>query len=274
MQTDDVFQSYIESIKRLPLLSAEKEVELAQRASTGDKEAVRRLIEANLRLVIKVVQKYANSGVSLLDMIQEGNVGLMHAVEKFDARKNVRFANYAVFWIRHSVIQFIASRRYVIKLPAKKEKLLRKISITEYILRQKLGYPPKVDEVAAKIGCSVYDIESVKNIASSPLPIEIESGNNDSLIDICDDDRRYDPEHEFLLRSSVKETRRFLKTHLNLRERNVIFHRFRFVDSDMYTFKKLGDKMGISAEAVRQIEKKALDKIRTKSDELLRCVYA
>jgi RNA polymerase primary sigma factor len=274
MQMDDVYQSYIESIKRLPLLSAEKEAEVAQRASTGDKGAVRRLIEANLRLVIKIVQKYANSGVPLLDMIQEGNLGLINAAKKFDSGKNVRFANYAVFWIRHSIVQFIESQRYVIKLPSKKEELLRKISVTEHILRQGLGYPPKVDEVAAKIGCSVYDIESIKNVASSPLPIEIEASSNDPLADLCDDDRRYDPEHEFLLRSSGKETRRFLKTHLNLRERNVIFHRFRFIDSDMHTFKKIGDTMGISAEAVRQIEKKALAKIRTKRDELLRCVYA
>jgi RNA polymerase primary sigma factor len=276
VQSDDSYQSYIDSIRRIPLLSAEKETELARRASTGDKKAARQLIEANLRLVIKIGQKYVGSGFSLMDLIQEGNVGLMNAVEKFDLSKNVRFASYAIFWIRHTIVRFIASRRRAIKLPVKKEELLRKIYVTEHVLHQKFGRPPKIDEIAAEIGCSVYDIDSVKNIASNPLSIEAEdcAGNGDPLVNLCDDERRYDPEHEFLLRSSRKETRRFLKTHLNVREKNVILHRFHFVDSDAYTFKKIGDTMGITAEAVRQIEKRALDKIRTKRDELLNCVYA
>jgi RNA polymerase primary sigma factor len=276
MQSDDSYQSYIDSIKRIPLLSAEKEMELARRASKGDKEAARQLIEANLRLVIKIGQKYISSGFPLMDLIQEGNVGLMSAVEKFDLSKKVRFANYAIFWIRHTIVRFIANRRHAIKLPVKKEDLLRKIYVTEHLLHQKFGRPPKIDEIAAEIGCSVYDIDSVKNIASNPLSIEAGNGasKGDPLVSLCDNNHRYDPEHEFLLRYSRKETRRFLKAHLNVRERNVILYRFRFIDSEAYTFKKIGDTMGITAEAVRQIEKRALDKIRTKRDELLNCVYA
>ncbi|MDR1256840.1 MAG: RNA polymerase sigma factor RpoD/SigA [Spirochaetaceae bacterium] len=276
VQSDDAYQSYIKGIKRVPLLSAEEEAELARRASTGDKEAVRRLIEANLRLVVKLGQKYLSNGVSLMDIIQEGNMGLMHAVEKFDANKNVRFASYAALWIKQAIGRFAASGRHAIRLPLKKEELLRKIYAAEHVLHQKLGRTPKIDEIAGEVGCSVCNIELITNIASNPLSLEAEfdSANGGSLAEFCEDDRRYNPEHEFLVHSSRNETRRFLKTHLNVRERNVILHRFRFIDSDIHTFQKLGDTMGITAEAVRQIEKRALNKIRTKRDELLKCVYA
>jgi RNA polymerase primary sigma factor len=272
----DIYQPYIKSIKKIPLLSAGEEAGLARRASKGDKAAVRRLIEANLRLVVKLGQKYVSSDISLMDIIQEGNIGLMRAVEKFDLNRNVRFASYAALWIKQSIARFAASKRRAIKLPLKKEELLRKIYAAEHVLQQKLGRPPKTDEIAGMIGCSLHDIELITNIASNPLSLEAEfdGGNGRSLACFCEDVHSYDPEHEFLIRSSGNETRRFLKTHLNARERNVILHRFRFVDSDIRTFQKLGDKMGITAEAVRQIEKRALNKIRTKSDELLRCVYA
>jgi RNA polymerase primary sigma factor len=274
-QGDDVYQSYIKSIKRVPLLSAEEEAELARRASAGDKAAARRIVEANLRLVVKLGQKYLSAGVSLMDIIQEGNMGLMHAVEKFDSNKNVRFASFAALCIKQAIGRFAASRRRAIRLPLKKEELLRKIHVAEHALHQKLGRVPKIDEIAGEVGCSVCDIELITNIASNPLSLEAEfdGPNGCSLAGFCEDDR-CNPEHEFLVRSSRNETRRFLKTHLNVRERNVILHRFRFIDSDVHTFQKLGDTMGITAEAVRQIEKRALNKIRIKRDDLLKCVYA
>ncbi|MDR3356676.1 MAG: RNA polymerase sigma factor RpoD/SigA [Spirochaetaceae bacterium] len=276
MQTDSAYKAYIEQVKKIPLLSPEEEQGLTGRAAEGNQSAIKRLIEANLRLVIKIGQKYVSNDISLMDIIQEGNVGLMHAVEKFDLSKNVRFATYAVLWIKQSIARFVVSKRRAIRLPFKKEELLRKIYIAEHILHQKLGRAPKVEEIASETGYSLCDVELVMNISSNPLSLEAEFSENEncSFAEICEDSRQCNPEREFIMHSSRNETRRFLKRYLNFRERNVILHRFRFVESDVYTFKKLGDVMGISAEAVRQIEKRALNKIRTKSDELLSCVYA
>jgi RNA polymerase sigma factor (sigma-70 family) len=211
-----------------------------------------------------------------MDLVQEGNVGLIHAVEKFDLNKNVRFSTYAVLWIKQAIARFVVSKRRTIRLPIKKEELLRKIYVTEQILHQKLGRAPKIDEISRETGYSVYDIELVMNMAVNPLSLEAEFSDNmgAAFIEICEDSHQCNPEREFLIHSSRNETRSFLKKHLNVRERNVILHRFRFVDSDVYTFQKLGDTMGITAEAVRQIEKRALNKIRNKRDEFLKCIYA
>ncbi|MDR2445561.1 MAG: RNA polymerase sigma factor RpoD/SigA [Spirochaetaceae bacterium] len=274
--TDDAYKAYIEQVRKIPLLTVKEELELTRRAVEGDENAIKRLIEANLRLVIKIGRKYVSPGVSFMDIIQEGNFGLMHAIEKFDTSKNARFSTYAVFWIRQYIGRFVASKRRAIRLPLKKEDMLRKISILKYVLNQKLGREPKIDEIAAETGYSVFDIEFVMNISSNPLSLENEFIDNDGSLfaEICEDSRQCNPERDFLIYSSRNETRRFLKRHLSFRERNVILHRFNFVDSEVYTFQKLAVIMGISAEAVRQIEKRALNKIRTKSDELLSCVYA
>jgi RNA polymerase primary sigma factor len=276
MQNDDVYQTYIKQVKKIPLLTAEKERELGRRVAEGDRTAAQQLIEANLRLVIKVGQNYRSHDISLMDIIQEGNVGLMHAVEKFDLSKNVRFSTYAVLWIKQAIARFIVSKRRTIRLPLKKEEMLRRIYIAEHVLHQKLGRAPKIEEISREIDCPVVDIELVMNIASNPLSLEFEfsDNSNTSFAEVCEDSHQCNPEREFLIRYSRSETRRFLKTHLSFRERAVILHRFRLVDSDVYTFQKLGDRLGISAEAVRQIEKRALNKIRDKRDELLKCVYA
>jgi RNA polymerase primary sigma factor len=276
-QSNNVFKAYIEQVKKIPLLTTEEEQELTHRAAEGDKDAVKRLIEANLRLVVKIGQRYASAEVPLMDIIQEGNFGLMHAIEKFDPCKNVRFSTYAVLWIKQSIARFVVSKRRTIKLPLKKEELLHKIHIVEHTLHQKLGREPRTVEIAAEIGCSALDVELVMNLSNNPLSLEAEFLDNNeggSFAEICEDSHQCNPERDFLMDSSRNETRRFLKRHLSFRERNVILYRFHFVDSDEYTFKKLAAIMGISAEAVRQIEKRALSKIRTKSAELLNCVYA
>jgi RNA polymerase primary sigma factor len=276
MQSNNVFKAYIEQVKKIPLLTAEEEMELTRRAAEGDENAVKRLIEANLRLVVKIGQKYVSTDVSLMDIIQEGNFGLMHAIEKFDPCKNVRFSTYAVLWIKQYIARFVLSKRRTIRLPQKKEELLRKIFNAEHTLHQKLGREPRTAEIAAETGCSTLDVELVMNLSINPLSLEAEFLDNDggSFAEICEDSHQCNPEREFLMYSSRNETRRFLKRHLSFRERNVILYRFHFIDSDAYTFKKLADLMGISAEAVRQIEKRALNKIRIKSAELLNCVYA
>jgi RNA polymerase primary sigma factor len=274
-QVNEVYLSYVACVKKIPLLSEKEETDMACRASSGDKVAAQRLVEANLRLVIRIGQRYASPDIPLMDIIQEGNMGLMRAVEKFDLNRNVRFANYASLWIKQAIIRFISSKYREIKLPIKKEELLHKIHITKTLLHQKLGRAPKIDEIANEVGCSISDIEITTNLASAPLSLEAEiDSNSDSITGFCEDGHSHDPEREFMTRAARKDTRRFLKTYLSARERTVILHRFHFVDSETCTFQKLGATMGISAEAVRQIEKRALKKINQQRDELRDCVYA
>jgi RNA polymerase primary sigma factor len=194
-QVNEVYLSYVECVKQIPLLSEKEEVDMACRASKGDKAAVRRLIEANLRLVIKIGQKYASGDVPLMDIIQEGNMGLMHAAEKFDLSRNVRFANYAYLWIKQAIVRFISTKDRVIKLPVKKEELLRKIHTVKSILNQRLGRAPKIEEIADEIGCSVADIEITKNLASAPMSLEAEIENNgDSISGFCVESQSHDPD--------------------------------------------------------------------------------
>jgi RNA polymerase primary sigma factor len=276
MQLDENYQTYIKLVKKHELLTAEEELELARRVAKGDNLAKQRLIEANLRLVVKISQKFFMQGISLMDLIQEGNIGLMHAAEKFDADKNIRFSTYASLWIKQAITRFIDSKHRSIRLPIKKEELLRRVSFAEHTLRQRLGKKPTLDEIAEEVGCSVSDVELIINTVNQPLSVEAEFGEegNASFADYAEDMRQTNPEKEFLSRASSADTRRFLKDCLTGRERSVILHRFNFIETEGRTFKTLGDKMGISAEAVRQIEKKALGKLYNKRYELLNCVYA
>jgi RNA polymerase primary sigma factor len=276
MQNDYGFKLFIKKVKKTPLLTQEEELELARRIANGDKAAIQRLIEANLRLVIKIGQKYLSYGISLMDIIQEGNVGLMYAAEKFDISRNARFSTYASMWIKQAIARFVASKCRTIRIPLEKEKLLRKIHIVEHKLRQKFEREPNVEEIACELDRPASEIQLVMTGNNNTLSLETEFADDaDSAFrEFHGDNHKYNPEHEFLMRSSSAETKRFLKRHLSARERNVIVHRFQLVDSEIHSLKKIGDTMGLTAEAVRQIEKRALNKIRNKSEELLDCVYA
>ncbi|MDR2841705.1 MAG: RNA polymerase sigma factor RpoD/SigA [Spirochaetaceae bacterium] len=279
-QTNDsenvILKSYFKQIKAIPLLSAEEEIALAKKIQSGSESAKKRLTESNLRLVVKICRAYNVKDIPLMDLIQEGNIGLMHACGKFDIEKNVRFSTYAALWIKQAITRFLETKRRAIHLPIQKEDLIRKIGYAESNLRQLYGRSPQSEEIAAEIGCTKEEIDYVAGISDTvfSLESELDKDGGTTFGEICEDKQQQNPEHEYLVRCSDVETRCFLKRHLDKRERTVILQRFRFHQNGHHTFKKIGEEMGLSAEAVRQIEKRALNKIKLSYNELADCVYA
>jgi RNA polymerase primary sigma factor len=272
-QGDDLLQSYFRQIKDIPLLSFEEELELSKRIQQGDESARQKLITANLRLVIKIARAYVTPDVSFMDIIQEGNMGLIHAAEKYDHVKNVRFSTYGGWWIRQYIARYLSNKRRIIRLPHRKEELLKKIQRTYHTLSQTLMHQPKTEEIAAAVGISVEDVEFLLNLANGFVPLETEVRNDES-VSVMDlhGDYTYSPERAFLKQSSRDDALRFLDT-LKDQERRILIYRYQLDGGELHTLKKIGDKMGISPEAVRQIELKALKKIRPHAEELRSCMY-
>jgi RNA polymerase primary sigma factor len=273
LYNDDILQAYFNQIKGIPLLTFEEELELSKRIQTGDPDARRKLIEANLRLVVKIARFYMTSDVSFMDIIQEGNIGLMHAAEKYDYLKNVRFSTYASWWIRQSISRFLANKRRTIRLPHRKEELLRKIQRAYHSLSQVLMRQPNTDEIAEEIGIPLEDVEYILYMTNGMVSLEMESGNDDSaaVVDLHED-YTYSPERAMLKKSSRDDTLRFL-SRLKERERRILTYRYQLDGGEQYTLKKIGAKMGLSPETVRQIEIRALNKIRRDGRALWDALY-
>jgi RNA polymerase primary sigma factor len=265
--SDDLLRTYFEQLKRFPLVSFDEEKELAKKIQKGDKDARRRLIEANLRLVVKIAKSYYTSGVSFLDLIQEGNMGLMHAVDKFDHAKGVHFSTYANWWIRQGIMRFLANKRRMIRLPLRKEELLHKIQKTSQLLSQKLSRVPSSAEIAEETGIPARDINAALVLASDI--VSLDAGDESSVSGLIDyqGDYTYNPERIFMKKNSCNATLKMLG-HLKEREKNVLVYRYRLGGGERYTLKKIGDKMGISLETVRQIELRALRKMRENAETL------
>nr|WP_043923285.1 RNA polymerase sigma factor RpoD/SigA [Leadbettera azotonutricia] len=264
---DDILQTYFDQIKVIPLLSFEEELELSRLIQQGDKAAHRRLIEANLRLVIKIARIYHTSDVALLDIIQEGNVGLMRAADKYDYNKGVRFSTYAAWWIRQSITRFLANKRRAIRLPHRKEEILRKIQRAYHTLSQILMRQPRIDEIAAEIRVPLEDVEFVLNMTNGFISLEMEGGNEDSIA-VMDlhEDYTYSPERALMRKSSRDMAMKVIGS-LMERERRILTYRYQLNGCEPHTLKRIGDKMGLSPETVRQIEIKALKKIRSDAEE-------
>lgn len=270
---DDVLKTYFNQIKSIPLLSFEEELELSKRIQKGDKEARQKLIESNLKLVITIAKAYVISGVPLIDLIQEGNLGLIHAAEKYDHKKNVRFSTYANWWIKQAISRSLAKKLRAIRLPQRKEELLRKIQRTEQHLRQEMMRNPSSEEIAAEIGISSREVNTILNLAHSILSLEVDSsqeGDAGSIVDSYED-YTYSPERALMKQSVREDTLRHVNR-LKESERKILTYRFQLNNDEHYTLKKIGDKMGISPETVRQIEIKALQKMRLDAEELKDCM--
>jgi RNA polymerase primary sigma factor len=259
--SEDLLRTYFDQLKRFPLVSFDEEKELAKRIQKGDEAARRRLIEANLRLVVKIAKSYCTPGVSFLDLIQEGNMGLMHAADKFDHTKDVHFSTYANWWIRQGIIRFLANKRRMIRLPLRKEELLRKIRRASQMLSQKLSRAPSSEEIAEETGIPAGDINSMLVLANDIVSLDTnEESSLSGLIDY-QGDYTYNPERIFMKKNSRKVTMDML-CRLKDREKSILVYRYRIGGGERYTLKKIGDKMGISLETVRQIELRALRKMR------------
>jgi RNA polymerase primary sigma factor len=271
--SEDILQVYFNRIKTVPLLSFDEEVELSKRIQQGDEAARKRFIEANLRLVVKIARAYMASNVSFMDIIQEGNIGLMKAVEKYNPLINVRFSTYASWWIRQAITRFISNRRRVIRLPHRKEETLRKIQKAYHILSQSLMRQPTTEEIANYLHIAKKEVAFILSMTSELIPLEMDiSGDDTTSVLELHEDYTYSPERA-LMRKTVQDETLHCLDRLKERERRILMYRYQLNGCERHTLKTIGDKMGISPETVRQIEIRALKKIRDNTGELRDTVY-
>jgi RNA polymerase primary sigma factor len=270
---DRNMQTYFEQIKKIPLLSFEEELELSEQIQQGSERARKRLIEANLRLVVKIAQGYKAADVSFMDIVQEGNLALIHAAEKYDHRKQVRFSTYAAWWIRQFIVRFLSTRRRTIRLPLRKEQQLRRAQRSYHVLSQRLMRKPSNKEIAADIGSSEEEVDALFLMSNSLVSLDLKTGEDESitLADIHGD-YTYSPERNLMKKSSRAAAIHFMDR-LKDREKRILMCRYQFNDSEAHTLKNIGDKMGLSAETVRQIEIRALKKMRASVEEMKKCLY-
>ncbi|SIQ08922.1 RNA polymerase primary sigma factor [Alkalispirochaeta americana] len=264
---NDALQTYYTQIKKNPLLTAEEEWDLSRRIEQGDAEAKRILVERNLRLVIKIAKAYVTPDTTLLDLIQDGNLGLLKAASRFDYRKGVRFSTYAAWWIKQSLSRSLANRRRTIRLPHRKEDVLRRIQRAYNYLNQHLMRTPSVEEIAREAHISPEEVSEIMNIAATPVSLDTEiNDDNGTVMDLLEDDS-FSP--DLLVMDTIvrEETIKGLKV-LQDRERQVIWYRYALDGGERYTLKRVSATMGISPETVRQIEMKAIRKLRDQAGHL------
>ncbi|MBQ7169995.1 MAG: RNA polymerase sigma factor RpoD [Synergistaceae bacterium] len=265
----DPVRMYLREIGKVSLLTASEEVELAQRMENGDVEAKKRLIDANLRLVVSIAKKYIGRGMLFLDLIQEGNLGLIRAVEKFDYRRGFKFSTYATWWIRQAITRAIADQARTIRVPVHMVETINKMVRVSRLLVQELGREPSDDEIAAKMGIEPSRVEEIRRISQLPVSLETPIGEEEDsqLGDFIEDHELPSPDEAaagHLLHEQIED---MLST-LSDREREVLHFRFGLEDGHSYTLEEVGKKFNVTRERIRQIEAKALRKLRQPSKKL------
>lgn len=270
---EDLLRGYYASIKSIPLLTAEQEQDLARKIRSGDGNARKRLIEANLRLVIKIARAYSTPDVPLLDLIQEGNMGLIKAAEKFDDARNVRFSTYASWWIKQAITRSLVNSRRTIRLPHRKEELLKKVQKTYNLLTQRMSREPTSEEVAKEIGTDARTVEALRGMSAALVSLDGDlDSDTGSIVDMFED-YTYSPDAE-LMREFERERVMDMMKALLEKEKRILMYRFEFVGGSRYTLKTIGEKMGISPETVRQIEKRAIRKLRMNAEGFVASIGA
>jgi RNA polymerase primary sigma factor len=265
---DDSYLTYIKDIKKIPLLTSEEELNLSQKAQNGDTAARNKLIEANLRLVVKIAYAFFAEDISILDLIQEGNIGLVHAAEKYNHLKQIKFSTYAAWWIRQAISRYLTCKRRAIRLPQKKEEMLRKIQKARYSLSQLYMRSPKIEEIAEEVGVPRADVELILNFSRDTVSME-SSGDCDESGEVFEsvEDITYSPEQALMKKSSQEAAIKVLDF-ITDREKNILIYRYRLNGGSKHTLQNIGDKLGLSAEAIRQIESKAIQKLRSHTEYL------
>lgn len=263
INVDDPVKMYLKEIGRIPLLNADEEVELAVKMEKGDIHSKQKLAEANLRLVVSIAKRYVGRGMHFLDLIQEGNMGLMKAVEKFDYTRGFKFSTYATWWIRQAITRAIADQARTIRIPVHMVETINKLVRVQRQLIQELGREPTNEEIAEEMGIDIEKVQDVRKIAQEPISLETPIGEEEDshLGDFIEDDTAIAPDDaaDFtMLREQLDE---ILDT-LTSRERKVLELRFGLIDGTPRTLEEVGKEFDVTRERIRQIEAKALRKLK------------
>jgi RNA polymerase primary sigma factor len=268
-EVSDSLKLYLNSISKIDLLTSEEEKDLAKRIKAGDRKAKEKMIQANLRLVISIARKYRNSKLSFLDLIQEGNIGLMKAVDKFDHTKGYRFSTYATWWIRQSITRSIANNERDIRLPLHIIEIIKKIKKASHSLFGRLGRDPTIKEISEETQLSIKKIRSIQDAVKTTIQTStpvFENSNQtieDIIQDMSDESDISKADYNFLVQDMGK-----LMSILNTREQEVISLRYGIMDGNSQSLSSIGRELGITRETARQIEKKSLLKLRDQAFKL------
>lgn len=260
---NDPVRMYLKEIGRISLLSPEEELELSEKVAAGDEEAKNKLAESNLRLVVSIAKRYVGRGLLFLDLIQEGNIGLMKAVDKFDCDKGYKFSTYATWWIRQAITRALADQARTIRVPVHMVETINKMSRIQRQLTLELNREPSEEELAKKMGISIDKVREVIKISQEPVSLETPIGEEDDshLGDFIKDESSMSPE-EYATNEILKEEIKSVLMTLQVREQEVLELRFGLIDGTCHTLEEVGKKFNVTRERIRQIEAKALRKLR------------
>ena len=266
--SSDSIQMYLREIGKVPLLTGEEEVVLAKLKEKNDINAKKKLIKANLRLVVSIAKRFTGRSLSLLDLIQEGNIGLFRAVEKFDYRKGYKFSTYATWWIRQAITRALADQSRTIRIPVHMVETINRFNQVERRLVQELGRDPLPEEIAAEMGEDIEKVKHIKKISQETVSLEASVGDDDddsSLGDFIEDDKTITPDRVAALRLLGDHVKKIIGD-LTPREQKILEMRFGLTDGVAHTLEEVGQEFGVTRERIRQIEAKALERIKKHED--------